>query len=645
MATEEIDTGKYVKRYDFWSPETWAIPKLYWDAFSQEQRIHAICRQLSKIIAYADYVGVNVNDIAQRLQDIEDGKLDEFIQTAVEEWFEENEPQIAADITLLKEEMETVLPIVSIVNEHSHDIEKLMNAEMSIAVSNSEYAVTLVQAGGKNIVFDCGSSAEPEMTVSLFQKYDVEHLDAVVITHFHGDHWSGFETIANYCDGTTDIFIQMPTPDTDHDYYAYNLGFTTVNMIIANNNLKPAVVPFEGQTHEYGDVKLTMWNTDQNNITVYENAWANSADGQTARYPSLNNYSIISKVEYLGNTYVDTGDVEGAAQQIYKNKIGKCNVAKNPHHFANRMGVFEFYKNLNPDIWLSTNNIRPKDETLVNVYSYQAGYLARYLMWMEDNTPYLGNVGQEIAIAMNHGNVDYFSGADCGIYNYTTLTSGRLDRMHFTMSLPPEYYNENPYCLTMELTLPDLSDMINDIAKAHSPKLFGIGYDATIPISANLFALFDNYPTSNAIYYTLGKPLFEAQYMYPYYHAPIAKIEPGYTQNEPTKRVIRTSPGSFVYSTAVEDNEIPSADWTFMRTANMLEVLLSTNVRIPVMKRNATIIGESEGYSFGGCVCNDDGTVIYYANISASRIITCNTVNLTTGNINAQNVERVSVIC
>ena len=94
MATVEIDTGKYVKRYDFWNPATWAIPKLYWDAYSQEQRIHAICRQLEKVIRYADYVGVNVDDIAQRLQDIEDGKLDEFIVTAIEQWFEENEPQI-----------------------------------------------------------------------------------------------------------------------------------------------------------------------------------------------------------------------------------------------------------------------------------------------------------------------------------------------------------------------------------------------------------------------------------------------------------------------------------------------------------------------------------------------------------------------
>ena len=102
MATVEINEGRYVKRFEFWNPATWAIPKLYWDAFSQEQRIHAICRQLEKVIRYADYIGVNVDDIAQRLQDIEDGKLDEFIVSAIETWFEENEPEIMQAIENLQ---------------------------------------------------------------------------------------------------------------------------------------------------------------------------------------------------------------------------------------------------------------------------------------------------------------------------------------------------------------------------------------------------------------------------------------------------------------------------------------------------------------------------------------------------------------
>lgn len=83
-----------IQRFAFWNPGTWQIPKLYWDAFSDEQRIHAICKQLGKVIAYADYLGINVDDIAERLKAIEEGQLDPIIVAAIEQWFEDNQPAI-----------------------------------------------------------------------------------------------------------------------------------------------------------------------------------------------------------------------------------------------------------------------------------------------------------------------------------------------------------------------------------------------------------------------------------------------------------------------------------------------------------------------------------------------------------------------
>ena len=112
MPTVE-NTGTYVKRYNFWNPATWTIPSLYWDTFSQEQRIHAICRQLSKVIQYADYLGVNTDDIAARLKAIEDGQLDDFIVAKIEEWFEENQPEIIDAIEALQAQtadLEGIIP-------------------------------------------------------------------------------------------------------------------------------------------------------------------------------------------------------------------------------------------------------------------------------------------------------------------------------------------------------------------------------------------------------------------------------------------------------------------------------------------------------------------------------------------------------
>lgn len=106
---------RIIQRFAFWEPETWAIPKLYWDAFSQEQRIHAICKQLSKVIGYADYLGTNTDDIAQRLKAIEDGQLDPYIIAEIEQWFEDNQPAIVASLTALEE----ALPITDFDSENT----------------------------------------------------------------------------------------------------------------------------------------------------------------------------------------------------------------------------------------------------------------------------------------------------------------------------------------------------------------------------------------------------------------------------------------------------------------------------------------------------------------------------------------------
>lgn len=115
MSYVEIETGRFVKRWAFWNPATWSIPKLYWDAWSQEQRLHAICRQLEKVIKYADYLGVNIDDIAARLKAIEKGQLDPFIIAAIEAWFEENEPTFAANLQAVMD----ALPIASFDSENT----------------------------------------------------------------------------------------------------------------------------------------------------------------------------------------------------------------------------------------------------------------------------------------------------------------------------------------------------------------------------------------------------------------------------------------------------------------------------------------------------------------------------------------------
>lgn len=77
-----------IPRYKLWSPATWSIPKLYWDAFSQEQRIHAICMQISKLIDYADMLGIDITADREAIADLEN-RLNEFQESGFEDYYEE----------------------------------------------------------------------------------------------------------------------------------------------------------------------------------------------------------------------------------------------------------------------------------------------------------------------------------------------------------------------------------------------------------------------------------------------------------------------------------------------------------------------------------------------------------------------------
>ena len=55
--------------YSGWTAWTPVIPKMYWDVYSAEQRLKAICERLGKTEQYMDYVADEVNAYSQAVGD------------------------------------------------------------------------------------------------------------------------------------------------------------------------------------------------------------------------------------------------------------------------------------------------------------------------------------------------------------------------------------------------------------------------------------------------------------------------------------------------------------------------------------------------------------------------------------------------
>ena len=83
--------------YSGWTQFTPTIPKLYWNVYSQEQRIKDLCMNYDKCEQYLDFVAKLTNDWVGEYTDEVQEKLDELeellwngLESAVDKWINEN---------------------------------------------------------------------------------------------------------------------------------------------------------------------------------------------------------------------------------------------------------------------------------------------------------------------------------------------------------------------------------------------------------------------------------------------------------------------------------------------------------------------------------------------------------------------------
>lgn len=89
--------------YQYFTNFTPVVPKLYWDVFSQEERIKAICDHINKLVAYANALGVQINTNTQEIADLleqfdkfKEGAFDDYYEQVISAWVNNHMPEIMA---------------------------------------------------------------------------------------------------------------------------------------------------------------------------------------------------------------------------------------------------------------------------------------------------------------------------------------------------------------------------------------------------------------------------------------------------------------------------------------------------------------------------------------------------------------------
>lgn len=108
------------------------IPKLYWDVESQEQRIHLLCKQLHKLICYADYLGLNMNEHYDELLALK-AEFEKFKESGFEDYYMEQ--------------------VIKWIDEHLQYIYAHTIGQIFFSLDDSGHLIAHVPVGWEQIMF------------------------------------------------------------------------------------------------------------------------------------------------------------------------------------------------------------------------------------------------------------------------------------------------------------------------------------------------------------------------------------------------------------------------------------------------------------------------------------------------------------
>lgn len=95
--------NRYIPWFSAWQEFTPVIPKMYYDVESAEQRMHAVCAQLHKLVCFVDFLGdkislnrADIEELKTLFEQFMESGFEEYYETQIETWINEHMENIIA---------------------------------------------------------------------------------------------------------------------------------------------------------------------------------------------------------------------------------------------------------------------------------------------------------------------------------------------------------------------------------------------------------------------------------------------------------------------------------------------------------------------------------------------------------------------
>lgn len=180
----------------------------------------------------------------------------------------------------------------------------------------------LIEQDSKYMLIDAGNNADGKLVKNYLMEQGVKTLEYVIGTHPHEDHIGGLDYVINDFN-INKIYLPKATSTTK--------TFQDVVVAIKNKGMK-ASIPKPGESFNLGSAKCTILAPN------------------SSEYSSLNNNSVVIKLEFGSNSFLFTGDAEDISEKeiLAKGFNVKVDLLKVGHHGSRTSTTNEFLSKVNP---------------------------------------------------------------------------------------------------------------------------------------------------------------------------------------------------------------------------------------------------------------------------------------------------------
>lgn len=321
------------------------------------------------------------------------------------------------------------------------------------------------------IVYDFGSDTDAGSTLlSFLSWHNIHKVDAVIISHYHGDHVRA---------GSVQALLDSDDVDTsDTVFYLphYGINWSSVQSDLTKG--PPAVeravlgvIPeeqivwpdTEGYRVAVGDFDVKFYNVSSSFWTGYYSDFMTPRSGEEGASPRYNNFSMCAMISIGGTKFFLNGDIEKAAQDRMADIAGSADGLQIPHHGVNLIESDSFIRAIHPDV------------AVLSPYSY-TGY-SQIVGQLSPITARCMECGEVVTTEIGTVEIEIDGGGLRVVNSGGQVTGASLGYV----VKPDDDLNDLPFGYAVNPSGPDATRSV-----ANLPSNFGYAsYYLTLPINSN----------------------------------------------------------------------------------------------------------------------------------------------------------------